>query len=852
MAAPRVKPKVLLVDDRADNLVAMQAVLVPLDCDVATASSGEEALKALLNDDYAVILLDVQMPGLDGFETARLIKARERTREIPIIFVTAISTEPPHIHQGYAAGAVDYLFKPYDPEVLRAKVGVFLALHETTRALSESEGLWRSIFENAPIGMARIDSRGRIVHANRALGALLGRSAEELRGRGLDTFVAEDVRGDDAERREALVAGALGGYSTELDLTDMGDERIPCVCSFSAVPREGAGDLGLIVQVHDMRDRRRAEAERAAHVRAKAKRAQAEQLTQRLAAVQRITDAALGSLAFDELISELLVRTSDVLGVDRAAILLHAEDGSAAVHQMAEGVPGAIGARTWKLPDSGFAAEVLDAGGPVTSDGRTRGHPLGDAVASLLGVPLLVDGRAIGALHVGSLFPRRFSLDDATILSLAAERAALAIQRMRLFEREHLIARDLQRSLLPEALPVLPGLQTAARYLPGGAGTEVGGDWYDAVALPTGKLLLVVGDVAGRGIGAASTMGQLRSAVRSYALLESDPAALLDRLNRFQFSMAWDDMATVLLAVIDPSAATLAYATAGHPPPLVVGPADPAPSAACAPAAYLVGGRGAPLGALERAPYTTATAQLEPGSTLFLYTDGLIEQRGEHPDEGLARLRAAALAGPVELGALCDHVVDTVLPSYDTDDDVTLLILRTLSDRAERLELEVLGDEPSLRAFRGTLRRWLAAADAAPEELHDITMAANEAIQNAIEHGHALTRRAVDVALDRSDGTIEVVVRDHGAWRAPRDSERGRGLPLMRALMDTVSVDPGAHGTTVTLRRALASQSGLTNGTNLTGSSSSRTMPDDSERERTSRSSPSPATGATSRPPAAS
>src|SRR4051794_16685425 len=708
MAAPRVKPKILLVDDRNDNLVAMQAVLAPLECEIATASSGEAALKALLQGDYAVILLDVQMPGLDGFETAQLIKERERTRDIPIIFVTAISTEPPHIHRGYAAGAVDYLFKPYDPEVLRAKVSVFLALHEATRALSESEELWRSIFENAPIGMARIDMRGRIIQANRALGALLGRTAGDLRRRELDWFVADDVRGDDAERREALAAGAPGSYAVELTLVGAGDERIPCACSFSAVPRERAGEPVLIVQLTDLRDRHRAEAERAALVRAKAKRAQAEQLTQRLAAVQRITDAALGSLAFDELIGELLVRMSDVLGVDRAAVLLHAEDGSATVHQMAEGVPGVMQARTWKLPHTGFAAEVLDAGGPVTSDGQTTGHPLGEAVSSLLGVPLLVDGRAIGALHVGSLFPRRFSLDDATILALAAERAALAIQRMRLFEQEHLIARDLQRSLLPEALPILPGLQTAARYLPGGAGTEVGGDWYDAVALPSGKLLLVVGDVAGRGIAAASTMGQLRSAVRSYALLESDPAELLRRLNHFQFSMAWDDMATVLLAVIDPSEATVEHASAGHPPPLVVGPRGDA--------FYLVGGRGAPLGALEHAPYTTATTELEPGSTLLVYTDGLIEQRGEHPDEGLARLRDAALAGPADLGALCDHVVDTVLHSYDNDDDVTLLILRTLSDRAQRLEFEVVGDEPSLRAFRGTLRRWVTTAGATSDE----------------------------------------------------------------------------------------------------------------------------------------
>jgi anti-sigma regulatory factor (Ser/Thr protein kinase) len=279
-------------------------------------------------------------------------------------------------------------------------------------------------------------------------------------------------------------------------------------------------------------------------------------------------------------------------------------------------------------------------------------------------------------------------------------------------------------------------------------------------------------------------------------------------------------------------------------PPLVVGPGGEA--------AYLVGGRGAPLGALERAPYSTATAELEPGSTLLVYTDGLIEQRGEHPDEGLGRLRTAALEGPEDLGALCDHVVDTVLPSYDTDDDVTLLILRTLSDHAERVEFAVVGDEPSLRAFRGTLRRWLAAAGAAPEELQDVTMAANEALQNAIEHGHALTRKAVDVRLERADGQVAVTVCDHGAWRTPRETARGRGLPLMRALMDSVAIDPGAHGTTVTLRRVLGDQSRVTNGTKRTGSSSSRTIPAGVDRERTSRSSASPDTGATSRPPAAS
>ncbi len=167
---------------------------------------------------------------------------------------------------------------------------------------------------------------------------------------------------------------------------------------------------------------------------------------------------------------------------------------------------------------------------------------------------------------------------------------------------------------------------------------------------------------------------------------------------------------------------------------------------------------------------------------MLFYTDGLIEQRGEHPDEGLERLRSAAFEGPADLGALCDHVIDTVLPSYDTDDDVTLLVLRTAADRAESLTLHVVGDEPSLRAFRGMLRRWLAAAGAAPDELHDVTMAANEAIQNAMEHAHALTRRTVDVTLDCHDLDVEVTVsRQRGVAQPARILARPRAAADARA-----------------------------------------------------------------------
>ncbi|WP_034276017.1 response regulator [Actinospica robiniae] len=135
------RAKILLVDDRPENLVALEAVLGALDQTLVRAASGEEALKALLSEDFAVILLDVQMPGLDGFETAAHIKRRERTKDIPIIFLTAVSNGPHHTFRGYAAGAVDYLAKPFDPWILRAKVSVFVELHRKNLLLKEQAQL---------------------------------------------------------------------------------------------------------------------------------------------------------------------------------------------------------------------------------------------------------------------------------------------------------------------------------------------------------------------------------------------------------------------------------------------------------------------------------------------------------------------------------------------------------------------------------------------------------------------------------------------------------------------------------------------------------------------------------------
>jgi PAS domain S-box-containing protein len=797
------RPSVLLVDDRPENLVALEATLAPLNCDLVTATSGAEALRHLLDGDFAVILLDVQMPDLDGFETAQYIKHRERTRDIPIIFVTAISKERHHVFRGYEAGAVDYLFKPYDPELLRSKVAVFIDLWRAGRALRASEALQRATFDCAPIGMARVDDDLRLTAVNRALAETLDREETDLLGRTLDELTHGEDRGLDKEMRSQLLAGSLQRYDVEKRLLGARGRRMPALLSFS-VARDRDTDVKpmLLVQVQDLSERKRAERQRELLIREQAARVQAEAVSQRLQALQRVTDAALAPLPLDDLLGELLARIAEVLKVDSAAMVLRDEEGDGFVMvQAADGVDVAVRRTGFEPAPGGLVERVAREREPAIVDDVAQSPALGadlagQAVTSVLAVPLLLEDSVMGALIAGTLFQRSFSASDASLLQVAADRAALAIERARLFEREHRIAQQLQRSLLPERLPTVPGLRLAARYLPGGAGTEVGGDWYDALALPGGRLALVMGDVAGRGVAAAATMGQLRSALRAYALDMGHPARpgeVLERLNRFQLLLGTDSMATVVLIVLDPGAATVRYANAGHPPPIVIcGDAEPA---------YLDGVRSVPLGALDDARFEETEATLAPGSTVVLYTDGLVERRGQSLEEGFDRLRAALSAGDLEPEELCEAILGGTLGAATSSDDVTFVVANTLATLGSPVALALPGQREGLSSLRTTLRRWLAEQAASDRAVEEVTMAANEAVQNAIEHAHGLGSEPFEVELARDGDDIVVSVRDRGHWHEGSSGDRGRGLPLMRALMDDVTIDAQPEGTTVTMRR---------------------------------------------------
>jgi serine phosphatase RsbU (regulator of sigma subunit)/anti-sigma regulatory factor (Ser/Thr protein kinase) len=336
----------------------------------------------------------------------------------------------------------------------------------------------------------------------------------------------------------------------------------------------------------------------------------------------------------------------------------------------------------------------------------------------------------------------------------------------------------LERSFVPERLPEIPGVQLAARFVPGGAGVDVGGDWYDVLETEGGQIGVAIGDVAGRGVAAASLMGQLRNALRAYAFEAHSPGVALEHLNRLACSRDGIVMATLIYLVLDPTSGHVRLASAGHLPPLKSTPDGET--------TYLEEGRSLPLGVAAATKYHEAEYVLEPGSTLLLYTDGLVEQRSTPLDHGLENLaRSMGESHEEDVEALCDRLLATVPGG---EDDVALLALRSVALAPTRLELTLPAEPLELGALRRGLRRWLAQCEASEEESYDIILACNEAAANAIEHAYGPGDASVEVDVALSGSEVAITVRDFGSWRESRANNRGRGLELIEAMMDSVSV----------------------------------------------------------------
>ena len=552
MTQPGLKVNILLVDDHRENLLALEAILDPLGHRLIRAQSGEEALKRLLTDDVAVILLDVMMPGMDGFETARQIKQRPKTRDIPILFLTAIDREAEHADEGFSTGAVDYLTKPVNPALLRAKVRVFVELHQKTELLKRQ----------AEMLLFRLDERSAV----------------------------------EARQQRKLAEAAVAINST-LSLEKM-------LQTITDKAKEVIGTHMAELRIRD----------------------------------ERGGGWSSTSLAVSTKYEQW--RASDAGGVDLTEVI-----------------------ETVMASDRPVRLTKED----IRRDRRTRSfanHPVreGWMATGLTGR----SGRRLGVLGVADKVDGDFGELDESVLVQLAQLAALAIENAERYELEHEVSVDLQRSLLPRDLPHVGGLELAARYRPGAAGVAVGGDWYDAIPLLGSKVGLSIGDVSGRGAVAAGMMGQLRIATRAYALQGLSPVVLMTSIDTLFQGLTEALFATAIYLELDAATGEMVLTNAGHPPPLVIDTDGGS--------GFLSVGENAPLGVDGGAVYQGATAHLERGGTLLLYTDGLVERRGQSLDRGLEEVRAAAAAPFATLDELCDRLLGELVP--DSDDDVAILAAR--------------------------------------------------------------------------------------------------------------------------------------------------------------------------------
>jgi GAF domain-containing protein/anti-sigma regulatory factor (Ser/Thr protein kinase) len=582
-----------------------------------------------------------------------------------------------------------------------------------------------------------------------------------------------------------------------------GGEVIGVLTVGAAAPREFTrDDLELLVRAADriaiaIENARLYGAERVA-------RAQAERSASRLERMELISQVAFTHLSVDDdVMEQLLTRVRYVLGTDTAAVYHLDDEEQTLVAHAAQGLEEDV-ERGVRVPiGMGFAGLVAERRAPVRSmdvPGLQIVSPLmrEKGIVSLLGVPLVVEDRLLGVLHVGSREQREYTADDVALLELAAERLAVAIDHSRLYEREHAVAETLQRSLLPERLPDIPGTTMASRYVPGAADVEVGGDWYDVIPLPGGRVGLAMGDVVSRGVRAASVMGQLRNALRAYALDGRGPVEVLDRLHALLRSLERREMATLVYMILDPSALSYTLASAGHPPPVVITPERRV--------SLIEEGRGPPLGTVAEPGYTDTSGVVCPGGTLLLYTDGLVERRDMWIDEGIAKLtEAAAGDDQSDPEALVERLLSTLVPRGGGEDDVALLAIALTPVARDQVELTLPAEPTVLTSLRRTLRQWLEGLGAGEIETYDVLVAVTEAAANAIEHAYGPVDAVFDVhAGVDEDGDVVITVTDQGRWRPPRGHNRGRGTLLMQELMDHFEVATGEEGTVVRMRRRVA------------------------------------------------
>lgn len=421
-----------------------------------------------------------------------------------------------------------------------------------------------------------------------------------------------------------------------------------------------------------------------------------------------------------------------------------------------------------------------------------------DATAAVY-LPLIAQGTAIGAIGLSYNGKSHFTRDERTVLTAASSAIAQSLQRALLYDREHELATGLQAAMLPGAMPDIPGLDLTTRYRPAHASGDIGGDWYDAIPLPDGRVIAVVGDVQGHDVTAAAVMGQLRIALRAYADEGHPPATVMARTSAFLTELDTDRFATCLLALLDPRTGFTVTVRAGHPEPVLRRPDGSV--------TWLAMPGGMPLGLADPTGlpvYPETEATLEPGSTLLLCTDGLIEARTADIDQGRARLLDTLRNGPALPDPLADHLLNTMGRYTGQEDDVALLLLRHAPAgpaTTPRITAPISRTDPdTLHAARCRLRT--ALREWCLEPLEDTAeLLACELATNALLHtGGNATLTAEPVGDGRR--TLRLTVGDASPSSprrraAPGQSTSGRGLVLVEELATAWGVAPRGSGKSV-------------------------------------------------------
>ncbi|WP_237555205.1 MULTISPECIES: SpoIIE family protein phosphatase [unclassified Streptomyces] len=748
--------RVLVADDNADMRDYLRRLLRSRYA-VDTVGDGRSALDAARADPPDLIVSDVMMPGMDGLELVAALRADPRTAGVPVLLLSARAGQEASV-EGLEAGADDYLVKPFTAGELMARVQANVQLAR----LRNHHARWRSaLIDSLQEGFFLCDEDGTVVEINTAFAEVLGYGPEALPypppHPWWPTGADPQARERTAEAFTRALTGPSGNCVVPVEHRD--GSRLWAAVAYSAVRDPESGRRMYVGTLRDV------SAERLAVQREAALAA----LSLRLARVGSLSDA----------LNEALEEFRSLWRSPRALAVTWGPDGRPRLTGTTAGwaeLPEALRGTLMALRDR----QPLTA---VPTDGETKGagitleHP---------------DGRLTMWLEVPPHRP--FGPEDQTLLALLCGTLGPALHRAHLFDQQRETSVALQRAILgPGRLPA----GFAARYEPAGRPLEVGGDWYDSVELPDGRIAIVVGDCVGRGLHAAAVMGQLRSACRALLIQSMGPAMALDALDRFAALVPGAHCATVFCGILDPDTGLLTYSSAGHPPGILVG--------ADGDLELLEEGRSLPLAVRPGQPRPEARCTVPPRSTLLLYTDGLVERRRLPLDDGIARAGAAIREGrTVAVEELASAVLSRMAPAGGYDDDVALLVYR----HPGPLELAFPAESGQLSTVRGALRGWLANAGLNPRQAQDVLVAAGEACANAVEHG----RRAgpggrVRLLASTTADTLRLTVTDNGRWRTPGVTpgvDRGRGIALMRALVHQVVITPGPEGTTVDFHTRIA------------------------------------------------